>query len=450
MKLTKSKAKDMTTGKPMRLILAFALPLFLGDLFQMFYNLVDAAIVGRVLGPEALAAVGAAAPGYSMFTMVISGFANGASVVVAQAFGSGDEENMRKAYSTSMMVLMISGAAVTALSTFLIRPLLLLLHTPGNVLEASRSYLQWMCIGVLATCLYNGTASILRSVGDSATPLIALILASILNIILDLVFVRGLGFGVSGAAIATILSQLVSGCVCFYFVYRNIPAFRLRLREYRIYGDVLREVIRVGVPAALSMAVVIFSVMLIQRAVNAYGSTVVAAYTAAGRAENIYLCLSYSIGMATGIFTAQNAGARKTDRVLKGLRAGIRITLLYHILMGGVFFAMAPHIIKLFTESAEVIRISTQIVRISASFAPVLGVLFVFQNFLRNVSDVFPTVLMSTAEIVCRGFLPFQLSGRFGYNGIWWATPVGWTLSLLIGIARYRSGKWKTVMQRKT
>ncbi len=287
MNLTKSKATDMTAGKPMRLILAFALPLFLGDLFQMFYNLVDAAIVGRVLGPEALAAVGAAAPGYSMFTMVISGFANGASVVVAQAFGSGDEENMRKAYSTSMLVLMIAGAAVTVLSTFLIRPLLLLLHTPGNVLEASQRYLQWMCIGVLATCLYNGTASILRSVGDSATPLIALILSSILNVILDLVFVRGLGFGVSGAAIATILSQLVSGCVCFYFVYRNIPAFRLRLKEYRIYGDTLREVIRVGVPAALSMAVVIFSVMLIQRAVNAYGSTVVAAYTAAGRAENI-------------------------------------------------------------------------------------------------------------------------------------------------------------------
>ncbi len=153
--------------------------------------------------------------------------------------------------------------------------------------------------------------------------------------------------------------------------------------------------------------------------------------------------------MATGIFTAQNAGARKTDRVLAGLKAGIRITLLYHILMGGVFFAMAPYIIRLFTESADVIRISTQIVRISASFAPVLGVLFVFQNFLRNVSDVFPTILMSTAEIVCRGFLPFLLSSRFGYHGIWWATPVGWTLSLLIGIARYRSGKWKTVMQRK-
>ena len=448
MNFTKSKARDMTTGTPMRLILAFALPLFLGDLFQMCYNLADAAIVGRVLGTEALAAVGAAAPGYSLFTMVISGFANGASVVVAQAFGSGDEEYLRKAYSTSILVLMLSGIVVTVFSLFLVRPILLLLHTPENVLEASRLYLQWMCLGVLATCLYNGMASILRAVGDSATPLIALILASILNIILDLVFVMGFGLGVSGAAIATILSQLLSGCLCVYFVYRNIPPFRLRFREYRIYGSILREVIRVGFPAALSMAVVIFSVMLIQRAVNAYGSTVVAAFTAASRAENVYLCLSFSMGMATGIFTAQNAGAKKIDRVLAGLRTGIRITLIYHVLMGIVIFVMAPYLIRLFTASAEVISISTEIVRISACFAPVLGVLFVFQNFLRNVSDVSPTILMSTAEIVCRGFLPFQLSGRFGYHGIWWATPVGWSLSLLIGIVRYRSGRWKTVMQR--
>lgn len=444
--MKQQNSRDMTEGDPIRLILAFALPLFLGNVFQMFYNMADAAIVGRFLGPQALAAVGAAGPGYNLFTMVISGFAGGASVVVAQAFGSGDEESMRRAYSTSMLLLVLSGAAVTGLGFALTRPLLLILRTPEDVLPGCLTYLRWMCAGVLATCLYNGTASILRAIGNSVTPLAALVVSSLLNIVLDWLFVVPLGMGIAGAAAATLLSQLASGLYCLIYIRLRLPAFRIPAGQWRLHRAELRETVRLGLPAALSTAVVTFSVMLIQRAVNAWGSTVMAAYTASNRAENICMCLSYSMGLATGVFAAQNAGARQYGRVKAGLRAGLKISLVYHAAIAVLMWFTAPWLMALFTEDREVVAIGVEVVRICAVFAPVLGTLFIFQNFLRSVSDVFPTILMSGAEILCRGLLPFALSSAFGYYGIWWATPAGWTLSLLIGAARTASGRWRRIL----
>ena len=443
MHMKKTKQIDMTVGDPLRLMTLFAIPLFLGNVFQMFYNMADSAVVGRFIGAEALAAVGAASPGFNLFTMVISGFTSGASVVIAQAFGSGDEDNIKKAYSTSVLLLFYSGLLFTIIGFAASRPVLRLLGTPENVFPDALTYMRWMCIGLLATCLYNGMGSILRAAGDSMTPLIALIISSILNIILDVVFVLFFHLGVAGVAIATVIAQLISGIYCVASIRRNLPVFRVRREDYRIYPPVLKETIRLGLPAALSSAVVNFSVMLIQRAVNGYGSDIMAAYTVSGRAEHVGFCLSYSIGMAVGIFVAQNAGAGRFDRVRQGLFSGIRLSLVYHIFIALLMWFGAPYLVRVFTDKPAVIEVSTQIIHISAVFAPVLGLVFIFQNFLRNVSDVMPTIVMSGAEILCRGVLPFLLSSRFGYYGIWWATPIGWSLSLLIGIIRYRSGKWK-------
>ena len=433
----------MTTGDPFHLMLLFAIPLFLGNVFQMFYNMADAAVVGRFISPEALAAVGAASPGYNLFTMVISGFTNGASVVIAQAYGSKDEDSMRKSCTTSVLLLLWSGIAFTFLGFAAASPLLRLLGTPENVFHDTWIYMMWMCAGILATCLYNGMASILRSVGNSLTPLIALIISSLLNIALDLLFVIVFHMGVSGVAIATVLSQLISGIYCLVYVYRHYPVFRVKRKEFRIYPPVLKEIVRLGLPAALSTAVVTVSVMLIQRAVNGYGSDIMAAYTVSSRTEHIGFCLSFSIGMAVGVFVAQNAGAKKIDRVKEGLMTGVKISVFYHIIIAALMWLGAPYLVRLFTDREIVVQVSTQIVHISAAFAPVLGLVFIFQNFLRNVSDVTPTIVMSGAEIFCRGLLPYLLASGFGYYGIWWATPIGWSLSLLIGFLRYRSGKWK-------
>lgn len=439
----KANTQDMTKGNPFRIILLFAGPLFLGNIFQQLYNMVDAIVVGRFVGTGALAAVGASASSYSLIISAVNGFASGASVVIAQIFGSGDQERTRKAYITTWKILAISGAAFTLIGLMFSGTLLRVLGTPADVLADAHVYMQVMCVGVLATCLYNGMAAFLRSVGDSRTPLIALIISSLVNIVLDLVFVLAAGMGVAGVAVATLIAQLLSGLYCLMHVNRTMPQMRFGLREFKLDSDVAREMLRIGLPSTFSTIVVVISTMFIQAAVNRYGSLVVGAYTVNVKVENIGMCLAFSIGLATGVFCGQNIGARDLKRAVQGLHAGIAIALIYSCAMGALMWVFAAPLNGIFSEDPEVIRIGSSIVRITAVFCPVLGVLFVFQHFLRNASDVTPTVIMSFAEIFSRGILPFVFSAWFGFSGIWWATPVGWVLSLLIGLARYRSGKWK-------
>lgn len=438
------KSGDMTTGDPAKLMLTFAIPLFIGSVFQMFYNMVDASVVGRFVGSEALAAVGAATPGYNLINTLITGFTSGASIVISQAFGSGNQKDTRSSYATSVILIALTGIVFTIVGLLVTGPVLSLLGTPDNTFQGAFTYMSWMCAGILATCLYNGMASFLRAVGDSLTPLIALIISSLLNVVLDLVFVIVFHWDIAGVAAATILSQLVSGVYCVVYIRRHLPQFKICKADLHINMIQLKEMMRLGFPAALSSGVVTLSVMFIQKAVNSYGSEVMAAYTASGKAEQIGFCLSFSMGTAVGVFIAQNKGAKKIDRVQKGLRVGVKMSLIYHFVMAFFMWIGAGFLMRIFTADPEVIRIGTYIVHITACFAPVLGLVFIFQNFLRNVSDVIPTIAMSGAEIISRGFLPFALSASFGYNGIWWATPIGWSLSLLIGFIRYKSGKWKT------
>ncbi len=439
----KTNTLDMTKGNPGRLILRFAVPLFIGNIFQQLYNTVDAMVVGRFVGIQALAGVGASASSYSLIISLVNGFATGASVVIAQVFGSGSTEKVRQAYITTWKILAVCGAAFTLIGLLCCGFLLRLLGTPEDVYADAHVYMLVMCAGVLATCLYNGIASFLRSVGDSRTPLNALILSSVVNIVLDLAFVLFLGMGVAGVAVATLLAQLLSGLYCLAVVHKNMPQMKFSLREFKMDPSTAREMVRIGVPSAFSTVVVTASTMFIQAAVNRYGSLVVGAYTVDLKVENICMCLAYSIGMATGIFCGQNAGAKDRERTVLGLHTGIVIAVIYSTLMGILMWVFAGPLIRIFSEDEEVLAIGLPVVRITAVFSPVLGVLFVFQHFLRNVSDVKPTVVMSFAEIFSRGILPFVLSKWYGYYGIWWATPIGWMLSLLIGVVRYRSGKWK-------
>ena len=443
----KKRTVDMTKGKPGRLILTFALPLFIGNIFQMLYNMVDAVVVGRFVGPQALAAVGGASSSYNLTLALVLGFTNGGSVLLAQAFGNGDRVKIRKCYYSAFILIMVSAVFLSGIGIILARPLLEILHTPADVIADSTVYLRWMAAGILATALYNSMAAFLRAVGNSRTPLIALVVASCTNIVLDLVFVIVFHMGVMGVAVATVMSQALSGFYCLVYVNLNIPELKIRLKEIEFDPAVAKETLRIGLPAALSTVVVTMSVMFIQRAVNGYGSTVMAAYTTANKSENICFALSYATGMATGVFCGQNMGAGRLDRVREGLFTGIKISLIYHLVMAVVLFSCGKYIVGLFTTDPDVISIGSGIVRITACFAPVLGILFIFQHFLRSVSDVRPTIYMSGAEIFSRGLLPYVLASRFGYYGIWWATPIGWSLSLLIGILRYRSGKWKAYVK---
>lgn len=435
--------RDMTQGKPFSTILWFALPLFIGSVFQLFYNMVDSIVVGRFVGSDALAAVGACSSPYAFVTSLVLGFANGSGVIIAQIFGSGDREKLRRSYITGCKVIFITGICFTLIGLLVTRPLLFVMQTPNNVFGEAVSYMMIMCAGILATCLYNMMAAFLRAVGNSVVPLIALIISSLINIVLDLAFVLAAGMDVKGVALATVLAQLISGIYCLVYLRRKMPELKFTRREFKIDRSMSSEMVRIAIPAAFSTSIVSLSTILIQSAVNLHGSTVMAAYTAGLRAEQVCTCLAYSIGQATGVFCGQNIGAGDQKRTMKGLHAGLLISLIYTLIMGALLYVCGGFLIGLFSTSAEVIEIGTGMVRVTALFVPVLGLLFCFQHFLRNVSDVRPTVWMSCCEIAARGILPFVFSSIWGYAGIWWATPVGWSSSLLIGILRYRSGKWK-------
>ena len=437
------KHQDMTVGNPFFLILQFAVPLFIGNVFQQLYNMVDAIVVGRFVGIQALAAVGASGPGYNLILAVVNGLCSGASVVVAQIFGGGDNSKVRKAYITTWKILLLAGIGFTGLGLLLSGWLLKWMGTPQDVYEEAHLYVTIMSCGILATCLYNGMAAFLRSIGNSVTPLIALVLSSLVNIILDLVLVLFGGLGVAGVAIATVAAQLISGIYCLFYVHRMLPEMKFKMPEFRMDPEVAEEMVRIALPATFSTVVVTVSTMFIQAAVNQYGSIVVGAYTVGNKVENICLCLAFSIGLATGVFCGQNIGAGDEKRTMEGFRVGMIIAVGYSSVMAVIMLVFVRPLIRIFSEEPGVFEVAVPLIRITACFSPVLGAVFIFQHFLRNVSDVRPTVIMSFAEIVSRGIFPFALSSWCGYYGIWWATPIGWVLSMLIGFVRYRSGKWK-------
>ena len=432
----------MTEGDPFRLILRFAVPLFIGNIFQQVYNMVDSIVVGRFVSSEALAAVGCSGTPFGFFMTLIQGFTAAATVLISQAYGAGNEKQLKRAYGSSSMIVLAGGLILTVAGTFAARPLLILLNTPENILDMSALYLRTVCLGLLATCLYNTMASCLRAVGNSVIPLYALILTSLLNVVLDLAFVIGLGMGVFGVALATVLSQLVSGILCLAYCIRNIPQFAPVNLVTGLEGQMVKEVFRLGIPSSLQSSIVSISAMCMQRAVNSYGSTVTAAYTIGNRTEQLFFCLSFAIGLAVGTFSGQNAGAGKYDRVKSGLRAGFVISTVYTAGVMAVLIPFSPWILRIFTTDSQVISIAVSYCRIIAVFAPVLGLVFIFQHLLRSCSDIAPTVWMSITEVVSRAVLPFLFSMLWGYAGIWWTSPVGWTASAIIGYARFRTGRW--------
>lgn len=439
--------RDMTRGKPLQVMTMFAVPLFIGSIFQQVYNMVDSVVVGNFVGAGALAAVGACGGAFNLVISLITGLTGGTSVVMAQYFGAGNQEMVKKTFLSATIVNMAAGVLLTILGVLLAKPLLLVLGTPEDIMGDAQVYLTIMFLGVLANCLYNGMSAVLRALGDSVTPLVVLIVCSLFNVVLDLFFVARCGWGVAGVAIATVLSQLISAVACIIYVLNRMPLLRFHRNDQWLRKDVVQEIIRIGVPAALSTSGVSISVMFMQRAINAYGSGVIAAYTIANRGEQIGMCLAYSIGMAVGTFCGQNIGARDFERVKRGMHIGYFISVAYALAVAAGMIFFAEPLAMLFNKDPEVVGIAVGCIRVTMAFAPVLGLVFVFQNFLRSAGDVSPTVWMSLAEILARSVLAFLFSWLWGYYGIWWATPVGWIASLAIGWLRYRTGKWKTKLR---
>ena len=439
---------DMAKGSEFSHIIKFALPMLAGNLFQQLYNIADSMIVGRFLGADALAAVGATGSITYFFYTLCIGLATGIGILISQSFGAGLHENLKKYISNSAYVLGIFGVAISIISALLAPFLLTMLNTPAEIFDAAVGYMQISCIGTIAVAAYNWINAVMRSLGDSKTPLIFLVVASILNITLDLLFVLVFEMGVNGAALATIIAQAVSAIGSIIFAFAKNPMFRLT-RENAVFSKTFAaKCISTGVPIALQNAMVSVSMIYLQSVANIFGKTVVAAYTATMRVEQLVHQPFSSLNAALSAFTGQNVGAGIKERVVKGYRQSMKAGTVFAIILLAVFMAFAEGIVGMFVDEAEVISIGASALRISACFYIFLGMIHITRGLLNGAGDVSYAMINGLAEVGGRiGFaiLLLNIPGT-GYFAVWGTTCLTWFLTGLMSYFRYKSGVWEKKM----
>ncbi|MBC1417969.1 MATE family efflux transporter [Listeria fleischmannii] len=437
--------KDMTKGNPTKLIFYFAMPMLLGNLVQQLYIMIDAVIVGKFVSVDALAAVGSTgAINFFMISLII-GLMSGIAVVVAQYFGFQDYNKLKDVIATASIAVLVAGIVFTILGLLLAKPLLILLQTPENIMDDATVFLTTLFIGILPMSLYNGVSAILRALGNSITPLVFLIFSSLMNIVLDFVFVVWMNYGLQGAAWATVLSQVIAAILCLYYAYKHVPYMRIERQRFKIHKPLLKEMIRIGLPSGLQGAFISIGNMAIQSLINGFGATVVAAYTAASRIDSLTYQPGIAFGAASSTFAAQNVGAGKLDRVKKGFWSGIKVVTITSLLITIIVQLFAKQFLLLFVDGKEkeVIEIGMGYLLIVSLFYVVVGILFVVRETLRGTGDALVPLMMGIFELVSRLVIGFALSKIMGYEGLWWATPVAWVTATALGLWRYKSGAWK-------
>ncbi len=443
--MAKSITRDMTNGSPTKLILQFSLPMLIGNLFQQFYNMVDSIVVGKFVNYKALAAVGATSSLIFLIFGLTFGLSAGISIVISQYFGAKDYDNVRKGFATATYIIIGASLIMGTIGFFSSRWLLELLNTPEDVIGMSDLYMKITYAGILGIACYNGMAAVLRALGDSITPLIFLIIASLLNVALDLIFVIVFHWGVAGVAIATIISQWVSAIGCVLYALAKVKLLRIPLKEFKPDVAIFRKCIRLGIPVALQNSFVSISIMALQGVINGFQETIMAAATVVNRIEQLVLQPGMSLGAAVASFTGQNVGAGNIDRVKKGMKSATVLILIFSLIMLPMLFYGGEYMMRLFTkkEDFEVVTYGVQGIRITSFFYSFVGMIFITRNFLSGSGDIQVPMVMGFTEVICRVAFSSFLAAQLGFRGIFWATAITWFVTGIVGILRVLSGKWK-------
>ena len=443
--MSRSNVFDMTKGSELSLLIKFSLPMLFGNIFQQLYNLVDSIIVGRFVGSNALGAVGATGSITYLFFSLCLGLSVGIGILIAQYFGANNTEGVKKSIANSIYIIAVSGIAMSVLGVIFTRPILELMKTPAGIIEDSVAYMQIVCAGTIAVAAYNAIASILRALGDSKTPLVFLIIASLINVVLDLVFVINFDMGVRGAGYATVISQVVSAIGCILYAILRNPFFKLSKEHLNYDRHIIDKCIKIGVPVALQNALISLSCIILQSVVNQFGKTIVTVYTTTNRIEQLVQQPFNTLGAAVSTFTGQNMGAERLDRVKKGFRISAVMVAIFSVLM---FIAMrffgAP-IVSMFTEDQEIIELGAKALMITSCFYFPLGMIYVSRSLLNGSGDAFASMINGIMEVLGRVLFPIILINLFavGYWGIWYTTGLTWTITGIAGVIRYWQGKWK-------
>ena len=430
-KIRPSKNHDMTEGNPFKLIFFFSIPVLLGNLFQNFYSMADSIIVGRLLGTNALAAVGNTGPMTFLILCFISGITSGFAVITAQAFGSKNKEELKRSIAMNIMLNVGFGLIFTILALATNRLLLELINTPEEIINDSKLYLDIIYGGLFATILYNATSCILRAVGNSKTPLYFLILSSVLNVILDIILIKYTNLGVAAAALATVISQLISGILSIILILKKYPDLHVKKQHFSWCTSFASRHLKIGAPMAFQFSITAIGVIVLQGALNVFGPNVIAAYTAAGKVEQLIAVAAGSFGVVMANYAGQNYGAKRIDRIRSGTNAGTILTLGFSVISMLIAFIFPEQLTSLFVDStsssySDVINYSKEYLFLTAIFYPPLFLIFIYRNVLQSIGKTFMPLMGGFFELIARSVCAFTLPLFWGYAGICLAGPVAW------------------------
>ena len=413
----KSAQNDMTVGNPMKIILSFTFPIFLGNVFQQFYNMADAVIVGKFVGNKALAAVGSTGTIMFLIYGFVVGMTAGFTVLTAQKFGAGDMEGMRKT---------VVGAGVLS---FVIGTILM--NTPSDIFADSYAYIMIVSGGILAQMLYNLLASILRALGNSKLPLYFLIISALLNLVLDLVFIIGFQMGAKGAAVATVIAQGTSGVLCLLYIIAKVPVLHIKRDDLQVGGTIYSNQLRIGIPMALQYSITAIGTMMVQSSLNILGSTLVAAYTAAGKIEQVVTQAYGAMGTTMATYGAQNMGAGSVKRIREGFKACTIVGVVYSIVAATFIMTVGKFMTYLFvSEDVKVIMSSVDIYLkcIGIFFIP-LAVVNIYRNGIQGLGYGLLPMMAGVAELIGRGIVAVIAGKMRSYPGVCLAGPAAWVLA---------------------
>lgn len=451
--MRKSEMRDMTKGNVFNIILGFAIPLLLGMLFQQFYSMVDTIIVGKYLGVSALASVGSTGSINFMIIGFCMGVCNGFSIPVAQKFGAGNFKKLRKYVFNSGFLAIVFSVVMTLIVCVFCRQILIAMRTPEDIIQGAYSYIYVIFLGIPATYLYNLLSGIIRSLGDSKTPLFFLIISSIINIILDLFLIIYMHMGVAGAAWATVIAQAVSGILCLIYMRKKYSVLKFESDELKIDGYCIRRLCYMGVPMGLQYSITAIGSVILQAAVNGLGSIIVAAVTAAGKISMFLCCPFDALGSTMATYTGQNIGAGKLERISEGIKKSMIIGSVYSIvaLMISVFFGKSLALLFVNENEIEILaKVSENLIIVAAFYIP-LCIVNVVRFTIQGMGYSTFAILAGVCEMIARALCGFILVPIFGYVAVCLASPVAWIFAdaFLIPAYKYVINKSKCEMKIK-
>lgn len=436
---------DLTKGAPLKLMLLFSIPLLIGNIFQQFYNIADIIIVGRTLGMTALASVGAVSPLFFLIMFIIVGMTNGFAVITGQRFGAKDYEGVRRSVTMSTILSTVFTITFTIICAAAMHHILFLMNVPQEIYKDAYYYIQIVVIGLIVANFYNLLASIIRALGDSMTPLYCLIIASVLNIFLALLFILEFHMGVPGSAFALVLSQAFSALLCVWYVKKHFPILHLKKKDWIIdwkkeFNFALAH-LKVGIPMAVQFGILGLSLLIIQSVCNTFGPDVIAAFTAALRIEQMATLPMISFGVALAAYVAQNFGAGNFSRIRFGVKKASLINVILSIVMAFIMHFWGGHLVRIFAgyQNEDIVKIAHDYLFRSSLFYFFLAQIFIYRNALQGLGRAVIPMLAAVGELLMRAFAAIYLAAKIGYFGVFYAGPIAWVAASIVLAAGYYS-----------